>query len=95
MGIKILQKRNTAVGDVICRARSFYLFLTQKKIPLRPKNHKQPMKRMTERPAVAQRRAAKNLAVRSVESDFYNISKGEVYIRTEETYRKSKCVESA
>lgn len=46
-----------------------YLLRTQKKIPLRPRNHKQPMKRTRARMAVEIRRNLKKAAVRWVELD--------------------------
>jgi hypothetical protein len=44
--------------------RCIYLFLTQKKIPVRPRNHMHPRKRTMARAAVAHRRAWKKWAVR-------------------------------
>jgi hypothetical protein len=51
------------------RAASVYLLRTQKKIPLRPKNQRQPKKRMRARMAVAIRRKLKKVAVRSLADD--------------------------
>lgn len=57
------------MGFVSCRSRGVYLLRTQKKIPLRPKNHKQPMKRMRARTAVEIKRNLKKAAVRSLAED--------------------------
>ena len=51
-----------------------YLFLTQKKRPVRPRNHKHPMKRTSASTAVAHRRAWKKCAVRLEELDCCDVS---------------------
>ena len=49
--------------------RTVYRLAKQHMMPERPRNQQQPMKRTSESPAVAQRRAWKKCAVRVVESD--------------------------
>jgi hypothetical protein len=69
-----------------------YLFLTQKKRPVRPRNHKHPKKRTSASAAVAHRRAWKKCAVRLEELDYYGVSDGDKEHSIGSTYRETEAV---
>lgn len=66
----------TATGLAVAHGGIFYVyrFLTQKKRPVRPRNHKQPRKRMTASAAVAHRRAWKKCMVLLDAVDYWELA---------------------